>query len=294
MSNEETRTEGGAPQGNGKRVEKHGPGTCKRLARSTYDRIDAVNATLLKKLYVSAMFGRYLMENPPAEKKAWFIGKAQHVKVLEPAKFKREYVSTTLDRRSKEYKKFLEMNDGRKVLTEKEWGLIDGMSGSLHSHGLIAELLKAKGLVERTIIWRDRESGLLCKGQPDKIIADRCFVDLKTCASLARFESDFAKFGYDIQLGFYGNGLVELGFGMLPAKVIAVEKEPPHDRALFNVPEEILTHGMDKAREAMIRYQHGVRTGEWPGLHEDEEVELRLPPWALPEEETLAADFGEL
>ena len=75
-------------------------------------------------------------------------------------------------------------------------------------------------------------------------------IDLKTCADLDKFPYDFFKFGYHMQLAFYGE-LLEQATGE-PVKnhsVVAVETKEPYRSKRFDIELKVIKQGLDDITE---------------------------------------------
>lgn len=111
--------------------------------------------------------------------------------------------------------------------------------------------------------------------------------DLKTTddATKGGFEKSVAKWGYDVQNGFYddtyeaseGRPIDEFFF-------IAVEKSGPYEVAVHQLPTMWLEMGKAKAAEARRIYKECVQSGVWPGY--DTGIQFLDPPtWLVFEHE---------
>ena len=75
-------------------------------------------------------------------------------------------------------------------------------------------------------------------------------IDLKTCADLDKFQHDFFKFGYHMQLAFYGELLEQAtGEAVKNHSVVAVETKEPYRSKRFDVSLKVIKQGQDDIAE---------------------------------------------
>ncbi len=120
-------------------------------------------------------------------------------------------------------------------------------------------------------------------------------VDLKTTedATKAGFERSVAKWGYDVQAAHYEDVYAASEGRPIDRFVfIAVEKSPPHEVGVFELPDVWLEMGRVKAAEARRIYRECVESGRWPGYTTELQV-LDPPTWLVFEHET-KYEFGEI
>lgn len=140
---------------------------------------------------------------PTISTRPMMIGSAFHTAILEPEKFKKEYVvleegkkrSGTVDKR------------GRIILNHTEGGNLPGMVEAVRSHEDAGPLL-AYGVAELSGFWIDPDYGFLCKCKPDWVTDNKIVVDLKSCQDAREwpFSKVFFDKKYDWQARWYLNG----------------------------------------------------------------------------------------
>jgi hypothetical protein len=133
------------------------------------------------------------------------------------------------------------------------------------------------------VVWTDAETGIECKGRID-YLRGGCLVDLKGTRDIdARvFGATAARFGYVGQLAFYTAGLEANGVVLdEPPRIVAVESEPPHDVAVFEVGPDLLTQARYENAGLLSIVSAGRTSKLWPGRY-PEAVPLVLPAWASP------------
>lgn len=269
-----------------------------RMPFEHYVRIeDALHATALKDMLVSPLLYDWRRRNKREDTDTLRVGRAGHTAVLEPDRFLLEYTvwrnhpdGKTRKRQGADWDEFRAANSDKTILTEAQYRTALAMRDAAHRHPAARRLLDERGKCEVTIRWTHPRTGLACISRLDYLCS--AITDVKTTRNTApaKFAADCARFGYDLQAGFYGDAAAYAGLGALPFKFLALQSVPPYDVAVFNVPEDVLTVGRVKYEEAIDKVIACRESKSWPGASPDEE-ELRLPAWATPEEE-LNLTFG--
>lgn len=271
------------------------PGLHPGVSREEYDRIDAVNQSLLKPFRRSAAHAKQQFDHPLTSAELAF-GTAFHSCVLEPEKFLTTYSVPQAYNRRKKAEREREAADlatakanGKEVITEKDLETIYAMRESLFAHPVAGELLRLPGPTEVATVWKDAETGLLCKALMDKIVTFRgitSIVDLKTTknATPGAFAYDCHKYAYNLQAAFYLHGLYTLAPAVRQFLFVAVEKEPPYACAVYELDYHDLEAGRDLFRIYLQQLAECRQTGIWPAYSTVIET-LQLPYRARSEDE---------
>jgi hypothetical protein len=157
---------------------------------------------------------------------------------------------------------------GKTILTADQVDHIRGMALSLGQNPLVrAGILN--GAIERSMFWKDKESGIWLKARPDAIPNDSLdFSDLKTTTSV-RYEdlvSTIAKFAYYQQGALIGEGCRRLlGQEMNSFSLVFVESKPPYATRVVQLDPDDLKRGHELNRQALARFWRCLRNQEWPG-----------------------------
>lgn len=153
------------------------------------------------------------------------------------------------------------------------------MAHAVRRHALASAIL-SQGQPERSLYWTDEATGVTCRGRTDWL-RDNAIVDVKTTqdASPTGFAKACANYGYDQQADWYTTGVEAITGRRLPFLFIAVEKEPPHLVAVYQLDDDALDRGARRNRQALDLFAECESAGEWPGYSSDIEV-LSLPRWA--------------
>lgn len=136
------------------------------------------------------------------------------------------------------------------------------------------------GRVERSYIWKDRETGVWLKWRPDNTPNDSLdFVDLKTTHSA--LDRDVSKTLDDNsyqQQGALGNEacMALLGQPMASFSLLFVEKTRPFQTRFMSIKDEDLARGAKMNRVALRKFWKCFKEKTWPGPrhHDFEWLEL--------------------
>lgn len=175
--------------------------------------------------------------------------------------------------------------EGKVPLRPADYRLAHAMAGAVAVHPTAAKLLR-RGQAERTLIWRDEATGVLCRAKADCLRPDG-IVDVKTAADASEEALSKAAHGhgYAIQAPFYLRGFRALFPGVEPFfGFISIEKEPPYLVHVNQLTERALAWGDRKVSEALEIYRDCTASGIWPGYPLDEITEIDLPAWVRTEE----------
>jgi PDDEXK-like domain of unknown function (DUF3799) len=177
-------------------------------------------------------------------------------------------------------------------LRPSDFAAAHAMAKAVKAHPLAAKLLR-NGQPERTLIWRDPATGVMCRAKADWLREDG-IVDLKTCESAApdALSKSAHNFGYAIQAPFYLRGHRSESWRFMnpygpvePFFVhIAVEKTPPYLVHVNQLTERAMAWGDRQVSQALEIFRDCQESGEWPGYPTDEITDIDLPAWVRTEE----------
>lgn len=175
--------------------------------------------------------------------------------------------------------------NGLTVVTEDDLAAVTGMAESLGRHPLVkAGILDGK--VERSLIWKDEETGVWLKARPDVIPNSSGIVsDLKTTVSVQTdaLQKSLASFGYHVQAALVGMGLkATLGIDMEEFALVWVEKTAPWCVRITTLTGADIERGQMQVRAALRTFADCLKSGRWPGPGGDrrDAEYLQLPAWA--------------
>ena len=147
-----------------------------------YRAIKAVNFSSLKSMKKSPKQFKYDLEHGIADSTGKALGRATHTAVLEPEKFNEEYAIYDGERRAgADWKLFEKENAKKQILKRAEAEHCLRIAREVHANPVAAHYL-SKGQAEKTILWKDRVTGLDCKARIDflsEVDGKLTIVDLK-------------------------------------------------------------------------------------------------------------------
>jgi hypothetical protein len=141
------------------------------------------------------------------------------------------------------------------------------------------------GLVEHSIVFKDKETGVWIKVRPDAIPTDSAdFGDFKTTTSTDReaLERTTAECGYIVQAALAAMASREvLGREMNSFSLIFAEKTPPYCVRVVALKPADIELGERIARRALRTFADCLDSGVWPGpggIQSDAEY-IEIPDW---------------
>jgi PDDEXK-like uncharacterized protein DUF3799 len=279
------------------------PGIYSRLPLDDYHRGDicdgpSVSSTTLRKLWDKspAHAWAHCALNPARvedeDSEALIIGRAAHhllaaeigfenLFVIQPDTWEGEkwHGNRTVCKRWKAARK----REGLTIVTTAHMEMIKGMSLSLGMFPLV-QAGALNGLIERSFLWRDKETGLWLKARPDAIPSDSGdFTDLKTTGSVLYrdLQKAIGDHGYHQQAALVIEGARALDIEATSFTLIWVEKSPPNCVRAQQLKDEDIARGMKQNRVALRTFADCLASGVWPGPGDDrDDAEfVDLPDW---------------
>ncbi len=254
-----------------------------------YHRIAGHNFSSLKWVDRSLKHYRYRLTNPPETKLWMHRGTAAHTAALEPDRFLSDYAMFTgKTRRGKAWDAFVAENPGKQILKRDEYLLAMAVRDAVRADELAGAYLR-DGFPEVTIVWLDKETGLLCRCRADWLAKGDYLVDLKGSGDIRPrwFGRTGGRLMYHAQAAFYHDGY-EAVTGRAPScRLLAVEPTGPHDVVVYRVLDEHLDAGRQRYREWLVAVAEAERTNRWPGISRGFEQDFQLPPWEVEDENEL-------
>jgi len=257
-------------------------------------------------------FHRNYMGAPDKETKEMILGRRIHMAILEPERFKKHYVvepvfegrtakgEWTTSANCKEVKEkrsqwLADIDPGAVIVTQKELDIITGIAQAINEYDDAIELVKG-AKPEVTGYYRDPQTGLKIKIRPDLMLLGNIALvtDLKSTVDARDIKFGNAVFGddkrYDIQLFTYAEGIFQITGKEVPqVHIIAVEKEPPYECAVYFFLREDLAQAEQDYRSALMRIRTAIDHDQWP---QRQRVMSRIytPKWFI-DETTIREDI---
>jgi hypothetical protein len=175
--------------------------------------------------------------------------------------------------------------EGKVPLRPADYRMAHNMASAIYVHPIAGRLLRG-GQAEKTLIWRDEATGVLCRAKADYLRPDG-IVDVKTAADACEdaLSKAAVNHGYAVQAPFYLRGFRDRFPGVEPFFVhIAVEKEPPYLVHVTQLTGRALTWGDRQVSQALEIFRDCTASGVWPGYPLHEITDIDLPAWVRTEE----------
>jgi hypothetical protein len=268
----------------------------REMPSADYHAVVAASASRLKEFLRSPAHLKAMDRNPKSSP-ALALGEAFHAAVLEPQRFRSEFVvSPVVDRRTSAgkalWQEFVDANVGKTVLSPDDYLTVESMARAVMAHSTAADLIG--GLTERELscFWEaDWPNGVInCKARIDGYnLEQRCIVDLKSTTDASRegFTKSVANFSYHIQAAWYMAAMMKAGFNVESMIFIAVEKTDPYGVACYQLSNSAISEGALAISNALPRLIDCIERDSWPAYTEVIET-ISLPRWKVArEEETL-------
>jgi hypothetical protein len=280
----------------GQRISK--PGVYSQMPLDDYHRGDICDGPSLSSTHLRLLWKaspeHYWDQSPlnpaaerPPESEDFILGRAVHHLICAEAGFAAHFVvrpdkapdGRDWNGHNKTCKKWLaEQKALRKsVLTPENVIQIRGMAIKISKHPLAPHLLN--GLVERSMFWRDKETGVWLKARPDIIpTASGDFVDLKTTRSVAFLDIQDAigptyGFSYIQQGALVLEGARALDIEASSFSLVWVEKKRPYSVSTSQLFDADLDRGTRMNRVAIRTFQTCFTSKSWPGPGDDRDIE---------------------
>lgn len=169
--------------------------------------------------------------------------------------------------------------EGKVPVTQEDYNRACAMRDALRAHRTAGGIL-ADGQAEQSIFWTDEATGVDCRARVDWLHA-KALVDLKTTkdASPSAFGRDVANYRYDMQAAAYSDGYYAATGEALPFLFVAVESEPPHFVAVYQLDDYFLDRGAAAWRDALDLFRACTAADSWPAYGDDIHT-LTPPRWA--------------
>jgi PDDEXK-like domain of unknown function (DUF3799) len=210
------------------------------------------------------------------------VGRAAHMLLLEPDRFKSEIVTrppqwdSWRTKDSKTWRAAAQAK-GMTVLDPREYETVVGIAASLrgspvHREGIL------DGHIEASLIWKDGPTGVWLKARPDAIpTSSNMLVDLKvtTDARPRATGRKVRELAYDMQLALAGVGMQRvLGRTVDHCNLVFIETDPPH--AMRNAPigDSMIWWAMRRNRRAINLFATCLRQHDWPGYVETDGMHI--------------------
>lgn len=260
----------------------------------------SVSSTNLRKMLQSpkAFYHAQFIEQKKAENEAFRFGKLAHKAILEGTKFLENYVvepefvgftkdgkpsTRSAEAKAKREEWLAKQPKDAIICTQDDYDTLSGITASITEHPQAMDCL-ADGMPEIAGFYTDEKTNIRLRIKPDFISNDYTrIVDLKTTQSCdaRRFGSSAFEYGYAFQMRMYCEGVKAIT-GIMPELVliIAVEKTPPFECAVYFFTPDIFEAASVQYRMALDTLKDSIDSNKWP-MRQKEIEALYVPNWAL-------------
>lgn len=169
--------------------------------------------------------------------------------------------------------------EGKTVLLKQQVADIQGMAERLSKDQTAVDLLR--GRIERSIVVKDKATGVWVKSRPDSIPADTIIADLKTCAEASQIAitRSIMSFGYLQQMALAITCLEEAGQKQVnEAVLLYIETSYPYAFNIKPLDNGDIYTAMRKNRRALNTFAECLKSGEWPS-YSDSMLTWSAPKW---------------
>jgi exodeoxyribonuclease VIII len=255
-----------------------------------YHSMPAANSSKLKEILRSPAHVKFSIENGKTSD-AFVVGEAVHAAILEPLRFKEQYVTAPdVDRRTKDgraaWQMFIDANPGKIILTYDQMLSVSGMSESAMQHLMAHELIATLTETELTLVWE--QIGVRCKARIDGYsLEHRAIIDLKTSGESVApdaFARTVANLKYHVQAAWYIDAMRAAGFDVETVIFIAIEKSGPYGVACYSLDDQAIEEGRIAVARALPILANCMTTNDWPGYDQGVQT-ISLPKWSIKGEE---------
>lgn len=185
------------------------------------------------------------------------LGTAVHCAILEPERFRREYISLPVGKIDIFHEADLQLIQGEKqvrFLTENQMAVVEGIVEQLERKPGIRHLMQT-GQAEKSLFWQDPDTGIRCKIRPDMLVLPDVMLELKTTfdPSLAVFQRTCQMQMYHLAAVMYREGVAQVT-GCRPLYLFVVASRfPPYSVETFVPDSSLLDKGEGLFREALYK-----------------------------------------
>ena len=213
------------------------------------------------------------------------MGTACHTAMLEPDRYKAEYVllREVNVRTASEYKQAVKVHGSEIVLVAHEADKVAGMQEAVLANPLMRSRLTGEGWRELSLFVRDPDTQVLIRVRYDLLLTDGTIVDVKKTqdARPDPFSRAIDNYGYDLSAALYVDAFEWATGKEAQFEFAAVEETMPHGHKLYRPCDTTLGEGRRKYREALASFAQCELCGVWPSLPCDEPEIIGLPGYRL-------------
>lgn len=179
-------------------------------------------------------------------------------------------------------------NEGRIILSQKDFDNLIAMRDAVLAHPAARYLLSLPGKAEQSVYWIDKSTGVLCRCRPDWWANQKIIVDLKTCvdASPEAFAKSIYNWNYHVQDVMYREGCEAVTGEVQSFVFLAVEKDAcvvngeAKGVAVYILDDESKNAGMKQFCQSLQKFASCSELGKWPGYSGEVNI-ISIPSWGI-------------
>lgn len=262
------------------------------LADSAYKEMEGINFSSFKHFFVSPAHFEWEKAQPNKETDDLIIGTAVHCAVLTPHLLEKKYaVAPKVDRRKTEDKivwnEFVELSQGKSVLTEEQWAIVVKCTQSIRSNPYFKYVFDKNDELYVESAANCEFAGSMIKGRIDLYNKTKNIIfDIKTCKdypSRQKMQYIIRDRMYYMQAFFYRTIVNANWKPSEPPKVVFgfVHKKAPCTVAHSMFSNQYMDKACVELEDALCRYENCKIHDIWPEALESSEPMIISPDWAL-------------
>jgi hypothetical protein len=172
---------------------------------------------------------------------------------------------------------------GRTIVKPEDFELVLAMAEAIAKNPHASAIVSgAAGLRERSMVWRDPVTGVLCRGRTDVSLDLPIFADLKSIFDPRpdAFMRACVQKGYHRQAAMYLDGGLSIDGVERQFPFVVVHNKPPHEVAVYELEPYAIQQGREQYRRALAELAHRNATGDWLAHWQSEPRTIAFPSWA--------------
>lgn len=258
------------------------------LPDEEYFKLTGINWHSLERMSVSPEQYKWELLHPQSDTKALSFGRIIHLALLDSDNFFPRMRKTKANRGTKAFinDENLEENKDSIIVTELEYDIIYRVYEKCIANMHYEQFFK-DAQIEQTVQWRDKKTGLLCKGRPD-LFNNYVLVDIKTSRHVEdkKWWWDFKNMKYHCQFAFYHDALLDYDGLSRPCVCIKVETLPCYDVVFYPIPWEAIAEGRVHYSRLLQEFRDCMHANYWPGKC-NELAEVNFDKWEIDDRYTI-------
>lgn len=220
---------------------------------------------------------------PKEATRAMEIGTAFHTAILEPARFKEEYMILVdcNDRRQSQYKEAVNVYGSERVLVGSESESVIGATHALSLNPDYQAMQAEPHFIELSFFGQCPETGALIKCRFDYLSESGQAVDLKKTQDVRidAFSRSILNYRYHVQHAFYSHVYKSVtGDPLQSFKFLTIEEKAPNSNRMYSLCEETKQIGHAEMMQNLRDY--AANEDKTEGIAQEAEI-ISLPVWYL-------------